>query len=129
MTTKTFIAICLFGLCVPCGYAYQSSPEFISIFSMEEEEKLPLQIKKNENEIPHGKPDRRTLIPEVTLQNRELSFITPCNGCIFRLVQNDIVCYSTEVTGNILTSPSAFTGIYELQIVSGEYIFYTEVDL
>jgi hypothetical protein len=34
-----------------------------------------------------------------------------------------------EIMGNTLTIPTAFTGLYELQIVSGEYIFYTEIEL
>ena len=57
------------------------------------------------------------------------NFITPCNGCTFRLVQGDDTCYEIEIMGNTLTIPTAFTGLYELQIVSGEYIFYTEIEL
>jgi hypothetical protein len=98
--------------------------------SVEEGEKLPLQIKKNEGEVNNsGKPNRRTLIPEVVLQGNTLRFITPCNGCIFRLVQDNNICYEMEIMGNTLSIPTTFTGIYELQIVSGEYIFYTDVTL
>lgn len=127
MTTKTFITICLFGLLAPSSHAQQNSAEFISVCSMEEEEKLPLQAKTNNSE--NGEPNPRTLIPEVTMEDYTLHFITPCYGCAFRLVQNDTVCYSIEITGNTLTIPSSLTGTYELQIVSGDYIFYTEVVL
>ena len=45
------------------------------------------------------------------------------------MVQSDNICYEVEITGNILTIPATFTGVYELQIVSGDIIFYTEVEL
>lgn len=127
MTTKTFITICLFGLLAPSSHAQLNSAKFISVCSMEEEEKLPLQAKTNNSE--NGEPEPRTIIPEVTKRGNNIHFITPCNGCTFRLVQNDIICYSTEVTGNILTIPNTFTGLYELQIVSGNIIYHTEVEL
>ncbi len=63
------------------------------------------------------------------LYYKTLHFITPCNGYTFRLVQNDIVYYSIAITGNTLIIPSTNSGTYELQIVSGDIIFYTEVDL
>lgn len=127
MTTKTFITICLFGLLAPSSHAQQNSAEFISVCSMEEEEKLPLQAKTNNSE--NGEPDQRTFIPEVSLQGNTLCFITPCNGCTFRLVQGNNICYNVEITGNTLAIPTTFSGMYELQIVSGDIIFYTEVEL
>ncbi|MBR5776216.1 MAG: hypothetical protein IKY42_08185 [Bacteroidaceae bacterium] len=63
------------------------------------------------------------------MEDYTLHFITPCYGCAFRLVQNDTVCYSIEITGNTLTIPSSLTGTYELQIVNGGLIFYTEIEL
>ena len=95
---------------------------------MEEEEKLPLKIKEI-NINTGGEPEPRTLIPEVTLQGNTLHFITPCNGYTFRLVQNNNICYEIEIMGNTLSIPTTFTGIYELQIVSEGYIFYTVVEL
>jgi hypothetical protein len=99
--------------------------------SVEEGDKLPLQIKRDENETVVGKPNKKDIIsiPDVILQDNVLRFITPCNGCIFRLVQDNNICYEMEIMGNTLTIPTAFTGLYELQIVSGEYIFYTEIEL
>ena len=99
--------------------------------SVEEGDKLPLQIKKDKEEEGNGKPNKKGIIfiPEVILQDNVLRFITPCNGCTFRLVQNNNTCYEMEVMGNTLSIPTTFTGIYELQIVSGEYIFYTDVTL
>lgn len=128
MKTKTILTICLLGLFVPCSRAYYRLSENIPTLIMEEEEKLPLKIKEI-NINTEGKPEPRTLIPEVTLQGNTLRFITPCNGCTFRLLQNNSISYEVEITGNTLTIPTAFTGLYELQIVSGDIIFYTEVEL
>ena len=128
MKSKTILTICLLGMFVPCSRAYYRLSENIPTLIMEEEEKLPLKIKEV-NVNTGGKPDRRTLIPEVTLQGNTLHFITPCNGCTFRLVQDNNISYEVEIIGGILSIPTAFTGLYELQIVSGEYIFYTDVTL
>ena len=130
MTKKTFLFACLLGTLAPGTHAYNYTNPMEYAVSVEEGEKLPLQIKKNEGEVNNsGKPNRRTLIPEVVLQGNTLRFITPCNGCIFRLVQNENICYEMEITGSTLIIPNIFTGMYELQIVSGEYIFYTEIEL
>ena len=121
--------ICLIGYLTPYIHAYDNSSFLTINISDGEGEKLPLQIKKDEKENGNGEPDRRTLIPEVTLQGNTLHFITPCNGCTFRLVQDYNISYEIEIIGGILNIPTAFTGIYELQIVSGDIIFYTEVEL
>ena len=128
MKSKTILTICLLGMFVPCSRAYYRLSENIPTLIMEEEEKLPLKIKEI-NINTGGEPDRRTLIPEVTLQGNTLHFITPCNGCIFRLVQDNNISYEIEIIGNTLAIPTAFTGLYELQIISGDIIFYTEVEL
>ena len=129
MKPKTILTICLLGILSPCTHAQVVIESNISIRTTEEEKQLPLRKKTNNNETDNGEPDRRTLIPEVTLQGNTLHFITPCNGYTFRLVQNNNICYNVEITGNTLTFPASFTGVYELQIVSGDIIFYTEVEL
>lgn len=130
MTKKTFLFVCLLGLFVPSTRAYNHRNPVNCAVSVEEGETLPLQVKKDEKEMI-GKPDKKGIIfiPEVFLQDNVLRFITPCNGCTFRLVQNNNICYEIEIMGNTLSIPTAFTGLYELQIVSGEYIFYTDVTL
>lgn len=125
---RNFIAfICLISFLTPYSHAYNNSSSLTINISDGEGEKLPLQIKTNPEH--NGKPDRRTLIPEVTLQGNTLHFITPCNGCTFRLVQDNNISYEIEIIGNTLTIPTTFTGIYELRIISGDTIFYTEVEL
>ena len=128
MKTKTILTICLLGMFAPCSHAHYSSCENIPTLLVEENEKLPLKIKEI-NINTGGKQNPRTLIPEVTLQGNTLHFITPCNGYTFRLVQSGNISYVVEITGNTLTIPTTFTGVYELQIVSGDTIFYTEVEL
>ena len=130
MTKKTFLFACLLGLFVPSTRAYNHRNPVNCAVSVEEGETLPLQVKKDEKEMI-GKPDKKGIIfiPEVFLQDNVLRFITPCNGCTFRLVQNNNICYEIEIMGNTLSIPTTFTGIYELQIVSGEYLFYTEIEL
>ena len=127
MTKKTFLLTCLLGMFAPGARAHLYTPEHVSVLTMVEGKKLPLRTKTNTDD--NGEPNPRTLIPEVTLQGNTLHFITPCNGCAFRLVQSDNICYEVEITGNILIIPATFTGMYELQIVSGTHIFYTEVML
>ena len=127
MTKKTFLLTCLLGMFAPGARAHLYTPEHVSVLTMVEGKKLPLRTKTNTDD--NGEPNPRTLIPEVTLQGNTLHFITPCNGCAFRLVQGGNICYEVEITGNTLTIPTAFTGMYELQIVSRTHIFYTEVML
>lgn len=131
MTKKTFLFVCLLGTLAPGTHAYNHRNPVNCVVSVEEEERLPLQVKKNEKEIGNGEPDKKGIIfiPEVILQDNVLRFITSCNGCTFRLVQDNNTCYEMEIMGNTLTIPTAFTGLYELQIVSGDIIFYTEVEL
>ena len=127
MTKKTFLFACLLGMFASGTRAYQNTSEFVSVLTMEEGEKLPLRAKTKTKD--NGEPPKRTPIPEVTLQGNTLHFITPCNGYTFRLVQSGDISYVVEITGNTLTIPTTFTGVYELQIVSGDTIFYTEVEL
>lgn len=127
MTKKTFLFVCLLGMFASGTRAHQYTPEHVSVLTMEEGKKLPLRAKTNTDD--NGEPEPRTLIPEVTLQGNTLHFITPCNGCAFRLVQGNIICYEVEITGNTLIIPTTFTGMYELQVVSGKYIYFVEVGL
>ena len=130
MKTKTFLTICLLGLFALYTSAqvnYTTSNNVIR--AIEENKPLPLHVKTNSDESENGKPPKRSLIPEVTLQGNTLHFITPCDGCTFRLVQGNVICYEVEIIGGILSIPTTFTGMYELQIVSGDIIFYTEVEL
>ncbi len=132
---KTFIAICLLGSIAPLTHAHYSTPmvknHAVSIQTMEEGFLLPLQKrnKENNNTADNPIPKSLILIPEVTIQGNTLRFITPCDGYELRLVQDEEICYSTEINDDTLTLPTTLHGVYELQIVSDNYIFYTEITL
>ena len=86
---------------------------------------------RNIDKSDKGFPDTKSpiLIPEVTMDGRTLHFITPCTGLTLQLVQDDEVCYEAVITSDYLEIPSRFTGVYELQILRGDYVFFAEVDL
>lgn len=67
------------------------------------------------------------LVPSVSIEDYTLYFITPCDGCTLRLLdENDVVVYSTVIpTGTTsLVLPSYLSGEYEIQIVQGFYYFW-----
>ena len=73
--------------------------------------------------------DKRTLtlVPEVEIEDYTLTFYTPCDGCVLRLLdENDVVVYSTIIpTGTTeLVLPSYLSGDYEIQIVQGNLYFW-----
>ena len=78
--------------------------------------------------------DKRTLtlVPEVEIEDYTLTFYTPCDGCVLRLLdENDVVVYSTIIpTGTTeLVLPSYLSGDYEIQIVQGNLYFWGYVNL
>ena len=71
-----------------------------------------------------------TIAPTVEIENYTLTFITPCEGLVLRLVNEDNeIEYITVISGSTLVLPSYLSGNYELQIISGNYIFYGEISL
>ena len=84
---------------------------------------------RNINQSDKGFPDTKSpiLIPEVTMDGHTLHFITPCTGLTLQLVQDDEVCYETVITSDYLEIPSSITGVYELQILRGDYVFFAEI--
>lgn len=136
MNKKLFATYCLLALNTSFAFAYDNvspvtttcptvltkqDPDAILAFSK--------RVKENEQNI--GRPIPRSIIftPEVTMQDNTICFVTPCNGYEFRLLKNDIICYSTEIDSDTLTIPDTIHGTCELQIVTEDYIFYTTVTL
>lgn len=79
-----------------------------------------------------GNPRSPILIPELSIEDYTLYFNTPCDGCTLRLVDADgNTAYSTIIPTSCssLVMPSTLSGTYELQIVSGNFCFYTEIEL
>lgn len=77
-------------------------------------------------------PRSPILIPEVDLEGYTMTFYTPCDGCVLRLLdENDNVVYSTVIpTGTTsIVLPSYLSGNYEIQIVQGNIYFYGNIYL
>lgn len=77
-------------------------------------------------------PRSPILVPEVGIEDYTLTFYTPCDGCVLRLVdENDAVVYSTIIpTGTIsLVLPSYLSGEYEIQIIQGNICFWGYIEL
>ena len=84
---------------------------------------------QNPFEEDHRSP---VLIPEVEIEGYTLFFITPCDGCTLRLLdENDTVVYSTVIpTGTTsLVLPSYLSGEFEIQIIQGTLCFWGYVEL
>lgn len=78
---------------------------------------------------PHKAPVR---VPSVSIDGSTIYFITPCDGCLLRIVDEfDNVVYSTviPVGATSLVLPAYLSGSYELQIVTGIYYFYGDITL
>ncbi len=71
-------------------------------------------------------------VPEIGIEDYALTFYTPCDGCVLRLLdENDNVVYSTVIpTGTTsIVLPSYLSGNYEIQIVQGNIYFYGNIYL
>ena len=96
-------------------------------------DELVLQVRIY-NPINPTRPIKRSpvSIPSLSLDDHILSFNTSCDGCTLQLVNEDgETDYSIIIPENtsIITLPLNLSGEYELQLVSGEYCFYTNVIL
>jgi len=70
------------------------------------------------------------IVPSVEIEDNILTFITPCDYMELRLVneENEIE-YTTYILGSTLVLPSYLNGEYQLQIISGNYIFYGDITM
>ena len=106
---------------------------FIASAIAANEEPLPLKIKET---MPEKGSDPLPLkpiqIPCVYWDGQMLSFDSSLEGCTVRLLDSDgIKCFSVLVTEGMteIAPPSDLSGEYELQIVSGNFIFYCYIQL
>lgn len=91
---------------------------------------VPLQVGFNDPSIEQGGPHRGPIIPEVSIDGYTLLFVTPCDGLELRLVnEENEVEFTTIISGTMLVLPTYLSGNYELQIISGNYIFYGDISL
>ena len=105
---------------------------FATSFALGEPTK-PLPLKPtNQGGAYNPFPRGPIAIPEVYLEDNELSFDSSLEGCTVRLLDEDETVVFTVVisTGQTsVTFPTTLTGTYELQIVSGDLIFYGYIEL
>ena len=96
---------------------------------------LPIQfgigrIDPTKPDNPH--PKSPVLAPTVYIDGYELTFETPCDGCTLQLVDedNDVV-YSIVIPigTTMIYLPSTLSGTFELQIISGDWLFYADIEL
>ena len=70
--------------------------------------------------------------PSISLDDHTLYFNTLCDGCTLNIVDsNDVVVYTLVIpTGTTsLVLPAILSGVYELQIIRGIYLFYGTINL
>ena len=133
MKKKQVLALAFIGTCVLNMDAASTNlgNDTSVMVSAKTPESVYLQIDLNRDNDEKGNLDPKSpiLIPEVTMDGHTLHFITPCTGLTLQLVQDDEVCYETVITSDYLEIPADITGVYELQILRGDYVFFAEVEL
>ena len=128
MTTKSILITAMFALTSVAGLS-QVPPQ-------PGNDPLPFEITgpgdDNSNTGDHPLPKFPILIPEVYLDGHTLSFDAAIEGCEVRLLDaNENVVFTDFIEENqtSLILPSTLTGIFELQIIRGNIIFYCEIEL
>ena len=93
----------------------------------------PIPFKVINTDSQHNQPSKDIIqIPEVYLDGHTLSFDAAIEGCEVRLLDaNENVVFTDFIEENqtSLILPSTLTGIFELQIIRGNIIFYCEIEL
>ena len=82
--------------------------------------------------IGNPRPKSPILAPTVYIDGNVLTFETPCDGCVLQLVdEDDEVVYTIIIPAGTttLTLPSDLEGTFELQIIDGEWMFYSDIEL
>lgn len=72
------------------------------------------------------------LVPHVAINGYTLTFYTPCDGSMLRLLdESGNVVYSTviPVGATTLLLPSILSGEYRIEIVQGNYLFWGYLEL
>ena len=106
----------------------QKSARSMSLF-----DDLSLQVRLIDPSMPL-RPIKRSQVkaPTLSIMDHTLYFVTSCDGCILRLLNEDgEMEYEIEIPENTstLTLPFYLYGEYELQILRGNYCFYGIVEL
>lgn len=69
-------------------------------------------------------------IPEIDLDDYTLLFMTPCDGCVVRLLdESGEVAYTTVISSTSLVLPSHLSGNYRIEIIRGNFCFWGYIEL
>ena len=96
-------------------------------------EEIPLQVSIVDPDANEA-PIRRSPVhvPTIGIDGNTLYFITPCDGCTLRLINEDgeVVCNMIiPENSSTISLPSFLFGEYEIQIVRGNYCFYGYINI
>lgn len=96
-------------------------------------EQVPLRVKPV-NPTQTSGPIKRSpvMAPTLCIEDHTLYFITPCDGCLLQLLNEDgEVEFAIEIPeeSETLTLPFFLEGEYELQIIRGNFCFFGFIEL
>ncbi len=96
-------------------------------------EEISLQVRFDDPTNGHEPFSKSPItVPTISLDDHTLYLDTPCDGCTLNIVDGSgVVVYTTVIpTGTTsLVLPATLSGEYELQIISGNYLFHGTIDL
>lgn len=76
----------------------------------------------------HGFPRTPVKSPSASLNDHTL-YIEGATGCTLQLLQDGEIVYSTVILSETVVLPEELSGTFELQIIRGNYCFWTEIEL
>ena len=83
--------------------------------------------------LPHTPlPKSPVQPPYIGIDDHTIYFVTPCDGCILQIVNEDGEAeYISVVPTNCesLELPAILEGEYEIQIIRGDYCYYGYIEL
>ena len=96
-------------------------------------EEIPLQVSIVDPDANEA-PIRRSPVhvPTIGIDGYTLYFITPCDGCTLRLIDEDgemVINMITSEDYSTINLPSYMFGEYEIQIIRGNYCFYGYINI
>lgn len=95
--------------------------------------KIPFMTYRINPSTPgHGAHKTPVNPPVVYMDGHTLYFVSSCDSCILQLLnEEDEVIYSIVIPSEVstLSLPFELEGYYELQIIRGNWIFYSEIEL
>lgn len=96
-------------------------------------EQVPLRVKPlNPNQTSGPIKRSPVMAPTLCIEDHTLYFITPCDGCLLQLLNEDgEVEFAIEIPeeSETLTLPFYLEGEYELQIIRGNFCFFGFIEL